>query len=122
MMLELRDREGREARTAHLVEQGNEARLLLAKRLRQHDGQQLSLPPGIRLKEEAYCRIALHAYRRQLEEIAAQHELDATKRLVRRVVRRWHASGAAHRARDEVELLEEGAIEHADLIDDERAA
>ena len=122
MMLELRDREGREARTAHLVEQGNEARLLLAKRLRQHNGQQLGLPPCIRLKEEAYCRIALHADRRQLEEIAAQHELDATKRLVRRVVRRWHASGAAHRARDEVELLEEGAIEHADLIDDERAA
>ena len=60
--------------------------LALPEDLREDDGLQLVVEPRVRLEEVLDGLVPLHTDGRQLKEVAAQHELDAGKGLLPRVV------------------------------------
>lgn len=94
---------------ADVVEGVDEGGVALPKDLCQLIGALQARAPGRRL-ECKLDRRAIPAHRRQLKEITDEHKLQPAKRL----------RAAAHAPRDEIEKVEEVAVEHRHLIDDKR--
>ena len=113
--LQERDAPVAEAPDAELIEDLDERRVALAEDRREDALLGEATPPIRRLEGEEGAAVAAAAalgHGRELEEVAADQELDAPERLV----------VAADVARDVLELVEERRFDHADLVDDEGAA